>query len=152
MNYADAVNAQNPQSFAAGVDMVQLDEPYLQARAAEARKYAVKAINRALEGVVRACTIVHLCFGYAHIVHERPSGYSFLPELDAVRADIVSIEAAQPKLDLSILRELPSKRIMLGVIDLGDPGSRRPRSWPDASGAPCRCCRRSGCSSPPTAA
>jgi 5-methyltetrahydropteroyltriglutamate--homocysteine methyltransferase len=125
MDYADAVNAELRELFAAGVDMVQLDEPYLQARATEARKYAVKAINRALEGV-GGTTIVHLCFGYAHIVHERPSGYSFLPELDDVRADIVSIEAAQPKLDLSILRELPSKRIMLGVIDLGDPAIETP--------------------------
>jgi 5-methyltetrahydropteroyltriglutamate--homocysteine methyltransferase len=120
MDYAEAVNAEIRDLFAAGVDMVQLDEPYLQARAAEAKKYAVRAINRALDGVV-GTTIVHLCFGYAHIVHDRPSGYSFLPELDGVRADIVSIEAAQPRLDLSILRELPSKRIMLGVIDLGDP-------------------------------
>ncbi len=125
MDYADAVNAEIRELFAAGVNMVQLDEPYLQARATEARKYAVKAINRALEGV-GGTTIVHLCFGYAHIVHERPSGYSFLPELDAVRADIVSIEAAQPKLDLSILRELPSKRIMLGVIDLGDSAVETP--------------------------
>jgi 5-methyltetrahydropteroyltriglutamate--homocysteine methyltransferase len=120
MAYAEAVNAEIRELFAAGVDMVQLDEPYLQARAAEAKKYAVRAINHALEGVA-GTTIVHLCFGYAHIVHDRPSGYSFLPELEAVRADIVSIEAAQPRLDLSILRELPTKSIMLGVIDLGDP-------------------------------
>jgi 5-methyltetrahydropteroyltriglutamate--homocysteine methyltransferase len=100
--------------------MVQLDEPYLQARASEAKKYAVRAINAALDGV-KGTTIVHLCFGYAHIVHDRPSGYSFLPELQATRADVVSIEAAQPRLDLSILRELPGKKIMLGVIDLGDP-------------------------------
>jgi 5-methyltetrahydropteroyltriglutamate--homocysteine methyltransferase len=125
MDYADAVREEIRDLFAAGVDMVQLDEPYMQARAPEARKYAVRAINRALEGAA-GTTIVHLCFGYAHIVHERPSGYSFLPELDEVRADIVSIESAQPKLDLSILRELPSKRIMLGVIDLGDPQVETP--------------------------
>jgi 5-methyltetrahydropteroyltriglutamate--homocysteine methyltransferase len=125
MDYADAVNAEIRDLFAAGVDMVQLDEPYLQARPEEAKKYAIRAINRALEGVT-GTTIVHLCFGYAHIVHQRPNGYSFLPQLEEVRADVVSIEAAQPKLDLSILRELPSKRVMLGVISLGDPEVETP--------------------------
>lgn len=120
MDYAEAVNAEIRDLFATGIDMVQLDEPYLQARPEEARKYAVKAINRALEGV-KGMTIVHLCFGYAAIVHERPSGYSFLPELEAVRADAISIEAAQPGLDLSILRGLPGKKILLGVVSLGDP-------------------------------
>jgi 5-methyltetrahydropteroyltriglutamate--homocysteine methyltransferase len=118
MDYAAAVNAEIRDLFAAGVDVVQLDEPYLQARAAEAKKYAVRAINRALEGV-SGTTCLHLCFGYAHIVHERPSGYSFLAELDGVRADVISIEAAQPNLDLDVLRALPSKTIMVGVIDLG---------------------------------
>jgi 5-methyltetrahydropteroyltriglutamate--homocysteine methyltransferase len=118
MDYAAAVNAEIRDLFAAGVDVVQLDEPYLQARPDEAKKYAVRAINRALEGV-SGTTCLHLCFGYAHIVHERPSGYSFLGELDAVRADVISIEAAQPNLDLDILRALPSKTIMVGVIDLG---------------------------------
>jgi 5-methyltetrahydropteroyltriglutamate--homocysteine methyltransferase len=125
MDYAAAVNAEIRDLFATGVDMVQLDEPYMQARPAEARKYAVAAINRALEGVTGK-TIVHLCFGYAHIVHERPSGYSFLPELEATTAAIISIEAAQPDLDLSILKELPSKSIMLGVISLGDPQVETP--------------------------
>jgi 5-methyltetrahydropteroyltriglutamate--homocysteine methyltransferase len=125
MDYADAVNEEIRALFAAGVDMVQLDEPYLQARPEEAKKYAIRAINRALEGVT-GTTVVHVCFGYAHIVHERPHGYSFLPQLDAARADIVSIEAAQPDLDLSILRELPSKRVMLGVISLGDPEVETP--------------------------
>jgi len=125
MDYADAVNQEIRDLFAAGVDMVQLDEPYLQARPEEAKKYAIRAINRALEGVT-GTTIVHVCFGYAHIVHQRPEGYSFLPQLDAVSADIVSIEAAQPSLDLSILRELPSKRVMLGVISLGDPEVETP--------------------------
>jgi 5-methyltetrahydropteroyltriglutamate--homocysteine methyltransferase len=120
MDYAAAVNAELRELFQAGVDMVQLDEPYVQARSEEAKKYAVSAINRALEGV-GGTTIVHLCFGYAHIVHERPSGYSFLPELERCNADVISIEAAQPNLDLSIVRELPSKIIMLGVISLGDP-------------------------------
>ncbi|MBX3188930.1 MAG: cobalamin-independent methionine synthase II family protein [Labilithrix sp.] len=125
MDYAAAVNEEVHALFAAGVDVVQLDEPYVQARAAEAKKYAVRAINRALEGV-KGTTAVHLCLGYAHIVHERPSGYSFLAELDATTADIVSIEAAQPKLDMSVLRELPSKTIMLGVLDLGDPAIETP--------------------------
>ena len=125
MDYAEAVNAEIRDLFAAGVDMVQLDEPYMQARPDEAKKYAVKAINHALTGI-GGTTIVHLCFGYAHIVHERPSGYSFLPELAAAKADVVSIEAAQPNLDLSILRELPGKSIMLGVISLGDPKIETP--------------------------
>jgi 5-methyltetrahydropteroyltriglutamate--homocysteine methyltransferase len=119
MDYAAAVNEEIRDLFAAGVDMVQLDEPYVQARAAEAKKYAVRAINRALEGV-SGTTAVHLCFGYAHIVHERPSGYSFLHELDACNAHVISIEAAQPRLDPEVLRALPSKKIMLGVIDLGE--------------------------------
>jgi 5-methyltetrahydropteroyltriglutamate--homocysteine methyltransferase len=125
MDYAEAVNAEIRDLFAAGVDMVQLDEPYLQARPEEAKKYAVRAINRALEGV-EGQTIVHLCFGYAHIVHERPSGYSFLPELASATCKAISIEAAQPKLDLSILRELPNHTIMLGVISLGDPAIETP--------------------------
>jgi 5-methyltetrahydropteroyltriglutamate--homocysteine methyltransferase len=125
LDYADAVNEEIRDLFAAGVDMVQLDEPYLQARPEEAKKYAVRAINRALEGVT-GTTIVHVCFGYAHIVHQRPPGYSFLPQLDAVTANVVSIEAAQPDLDLAILRELPSKRVMLGVISLGDPEVETP--------------------------
>jgi 5-methyltetrahydropteroyltriglutamate--homocysteine methyltransferase len=125
MDYAEAVNAEIRDLFAAGVDMVQLDEPYMQARPLEAKKYAIKAINHALEGVT-GTTIVHLCFGYAHIVHERPSGYSFLPELAAARADVISIEAAQPSLDLSILRELANKSIMLGVISLGDTALETP--------------------------
>jgi 5-methyltetrahydropteroyltriglutamate--homocysteine methyltransferase len=121
MDYAQAVNAEIKDLFAAGIDVVQLDEPYMQARPETAQDYAVKAINHALDGV-EGTTAVHLCFGYAHIVHDRPStGYSFLPELEAAGVDQVSIEAAQPGLDLSILRELPSKAIILGVISLGDP-------------------------------
>lgn len=125
MDYAAAVNAEIRDLFAAGIDVVQLDEPYLQARPGEAKKYAVRAINRALEGV-SGTTCLHMCFGYAHIVHERPSGYSFLGELEAVRADIISIEAAQPNLDLGVLRALPSKAIMVGVIDLGSPDVETP--------------------------
>jgi 5-methyltetrahydropteroyltriglutamate--homocysteine methyltransferase len=127
LDYAAAVNEEIRDLFRAGVDMVQLDEPYMQARPAEAKKFAIQAINRALEGV-GGTTIVHLCFGYAHIVHERPSGYSFLPELEHSVADVISIEAAQPNLDLSILGELPSKTIMLGVISLGDPDIETPET------------------------
>jgi 5-methyltetrahydropteroyltriglutamate--homocysteine methyltransferase len=118
MDYAEAVNEEIRALFAAGISIVQLDEPYVQARPDEAKKYAVRAINRALEGV-GGTTAVHLCFGYAHIVHERPHGYSFLGELEAATADIVSVEAAQPNLDPAILRALPNKTIMLGVLDLG---------------------------------
>ncbi len=130
MDYADAVNAEIHDLFRAGVDVVQLDEPYLQARPEQAKQFAVRAINRALEGVAGK-TVVHLCFGYAHIVHERPSGYSFLPELESITADVISIEAAQPNLDLSILRHLPSKIIMLGVISLGDPEVESPEKVAD---------------------
>lgn len=126
MDYAEAVNSEIKDLFAAGIDVVQLDEPYLQARPEEARGYAIKAINQALEGHT-GTTAVHLCFGYAHIVHDRPStGYSFLPELEVANVDQISIEAAQPNLDLNILKELPSKSIILGVISLGDPDIETP--------------------------
>ncbi|MBM3487518.1 MAG: 5-methyltetrahydropteroyltriglutamate--homocysteine methyltransferase [Alphaproteobacteria bacterium] len=122
MDYAAAVNAEIKDLFKAGADVVQLDEPYMQARPDKAKGYAVKAINRAVEGCRGlGTTAVHLCFGYAHIVHDRPStGYSFLPELEAAHVDQVSIEAAQPNLDLAVLKSLPSKTIILGVIDNGD--------------------------------
>jgi 5-methyltetrahydropteroyltriglutamate--homocysteine methyltransferase len=118
--YADVVNAEVRDLFAAGADVVQLDEPYLQARPEPARRYGVNALNRALDGVV-GTTAVHLCFGYAAIVHERPSGYSFLPELADCRCDQISIETAQSNLDTSVLAPLAGKTIMLGVIDLSDP-------------------------------
>lgn len=118
MDYAAAVAEEIRDLFAAGADVVQLDEPYMQARPEIARKYAVKAINRALEDATGE-TAVHLCFGYAHIVHERPSGYSFLPELNACAADQISIETAQSGLDLAVLNSLPGKKIMLGVLNLG---------------------------------
>jgi 5-methyltetrahydropteroyltriglutamate--homocysteine methyltransferase len=120
MAYAEAVNAEAKDLKAAGADVIQLDEPYLQAQPEKARQYAIAAINRALEGVP-APTVVHLCFGYAYIVRGKPSGYSFLPELAQTRADQISIEAAQPKLDFGILRDLAPKTVMLGVLDLGDP-------------------------------
>jgi 5-methyltetrahydropteroyltriglutamate--homocysteine methyltransferase len=120
MDYAAAVNEEIKELFAAGADVVQLDEPYMQARPEQARAYAVKAINRALEGV-QGTTAVHLCFGYAHYFKEKIfSGYSFLPELCECTATQISIEAAQPKLDPSILKQLRGKTIIYGVIDLGD--------------------------------
>jgi 5-methyltetrahydropteroyltriglutamate--homocysteine methyltransferase len=118
--YADAVNAEVRDLFAAGADIVQLDEPYLQARPEPAKVYGVNALNRALDGVV-GTTAVHLCFGYAAIIHERPSGYSFLPELAECTADQISIETAQSNLDTSVLKHLSGKTIMVGVIDLSDP-------------------------------
>jgi 5-methyltetrahydropteroyltriglutamate--homocysteine methyltransferase len=125
LDYAAAVNAEARDLKAAGADVIQLDEPYLQARAEKAKRFAVKAINRALEGIPGP-TAVHLCFGYAHIVHERPSGYSFLPELAGCSADQISIEAAQPGLDLSVLHALRGKTIILGVISMGDPTPETP--------------------------
>jgi len=117
--YAEAVNEEVRDLFAAGADIVQLDEPYLQARPEEARRYGVAALNRALAGVT-GTTAVHLCFGYAAIIHDRPSGYSFLPELAAAECDQVSIETAQSGLDCAVLAGLPGKTIILGVLDLGD--------------------------------
>ncbi|MDE0387092.1 MAG: 5-methyltetrahydropteroyltriglutamate--homocysteine methyltransferase [Rhodospirillales bacterium] len=128
MDYADAVNEEIKDLFAAGADIVQLDEPYVQARPEAARGYAVKAINRALEGV-DGKTALHLCFGYAAVIKtEKPSGYSFLPELEAAVVDQISIEAAQPGLDPAILTHLPSKQILYGVIDMNDPDIERPET------------------------
>lgn len=129
LDYADAVNAEARDLFAAGVDIVQLDEPYLQAKADEARSFAIDAINRAVKDV-GGLTALHICFGYAH-VHKgasKPGGYAFLEELEASDIDIISIEAAQPNLDPSILRELPSKTIMYGVLDLNDPSVETPET------------------------
>jgi len=120
LGYAEAVNAEVADLFAAGADIVQLDEPYLQARPEAARQYGVKALNRALEGIT-GTTAVHLCFGYAAIIHERPSGYSFLPELAACSAQQISVETAQSGLDCAVLAELAGKTIILGVLNLGDP-------------------------------
>src|SRR5688572_13669213 len=119
LDYAAAVNAEIKDLFAAGADIVQLDEPWLQARPEKAKAYGLAALARALDGI-SGTTVVHLCFGYAQMVKQKPSGYSFLPELERSAAQQISIEAAQPKLDLAVLRELPSKIIMLGVIDLAD--------------------------------
>lgn len=117
MDYAAAVNAEVKDIFAAGADIVQLDEPWMQARPEQAKAFAVRAINRALDGV-DGTTAVHLCFGYANAVKDKPSGYSFLPELDSVVADQVSIEAAQPRLDTAILETLPSKVVLVGVVSM----------------------------------
>ena len=125
MAYADAVNEEVRELFAAGADIVQLDEPWMQARPEQAKRFAVKAINRALEDAT-GVTAVHMCFGYANMVKDKPSGYSFLPELEATDADQVSIEAAQPKLDLAILESLASKTIMVGVIDMADAVAETP--------------------------
>ncbi len=119
MAFADAVNAEIKDLFAAGADVVQLDEPWMQQFPDQARAYGLDALNRALAGVGGAVA-VHLCFGYAAVVHDKPSGYSFLAELEKSAAQQISIEAAQPHLDLAILRKLPSKTIILGVIDLSD--------------------------------
>ncbi|MET0632791.1 MAG: uroporphyrinogen decarboxylase family protein [Xanthobacteraceae bacterium] len=119
LDYAGAVNAEIKDLFAAGADVVQIDEPYMQARPEKARKYGLKALDRALDGVT-GTTAVHICFGYAAIIHVRPPGYSFLPELEGSAVQQVSIETAQSGLDCSVLRQLPSKTIILGVLDLSD--------------------------------
>jgi 5-methyltetrahydropteroyltriglutamate--homocysteine methyltransferase len=116
--YAEAVNEELLDLKAAGADVVQIDEPYLQARPEPAREYAIEAINRALDGI-EGETVLHTCFGYAHIVHDRPTGYPFLRELNDCRATHLSLEAAQPNLDPEVLRDLPDKLIILGVLDLG---------------------------------
>ncbi|HEY6585112.1 MAG TPA: uroporphyrinogen decarboxylase family protein [Gaiellaceae bacterium] len=118
--YAEAVNEELRDLKAAGADVVQIDEPYLQARPEPAREYALEAINRGLEGI-DGDTVLHTCFGYAHIVHDRPSGYPFLAELNECAATHISLEAAQPELDPDVLRALPDKTILLGVLDLGSP-------------------------------
>ena len=117
--YAGAVNQEIADLFAAGADIVQLDEPYMQARPDEARDYGVPVLNRALDGVT-GTTAVHVCFGYAAIIHGRPAGYSFLPELAASHADQISIETAQSGLDCAVLAALEGKTIILGVLDLND--------------------------------
>jgi 5-methyltetrahydropteroyltriglutamate--homocysteine methyltransferase len=126
MDFAAAVNAEARDLEKAGADVIQLDEPWLRQDPQAARRIAVKAIDRALDGL-KVTTVVHLCFGYAAIVKgEKPVGYSFLSELAACSANQISIEAAQPKLDLGVLKDLAPKKIMLGVIDLADPNAETP--------------------------
>src|SRR5262249_44659176 len=117
LDYAAALNARIKELFGAGIG--QPDEPWMQARPEKAKRYGLKAVERALEGVP-GTTAIHLCFGYAQMVKQKPSGYSFLGELERSSAQQISIEAAQPRLDLAVLKELPSKTIILGVIDLSD--------------------------------
>jgi 5-methyltetrahydropteroyltriglutamate--homocysteine methyltransferase len=120
MDYAAAVNEEIRDLFAAGADVVQVDEPYMQARPEKAREYGLAALNRALEGIT-GTTAVHICFGYAAVIHVRPSGYSFLPELAGCRCKQISIETAQSNLDCRVLEGLPGKQIMVGCLDLNDP-------------------------------
>jgi 5-methyltetrahydropteroyltriglutamate--homocysteine methyltransferase len=119
MAYADACNAEVKDLFEAGADIVQLDEPYLQARPESARAFGIAALNRALAGV-SGTTAVHICFGYAAIIHDRPAGYSFLSELSDCTCDQVSIETAQSGLDPAVLATLGDKVVILGVLDLSD--------------------------------
>ena len=125
MDLAAAVNEEVRDLFAAGADVVQIDEPWLQSRAEKAREFAIPAINRALEGV-GGTTALHTCFGYAHIVHDRPPGYPFLAELAGCAADVLAIEAAQPRLDVSVLEPLAGKTVIVGVLDLSDPAAETP--------------------------
>ena len=119
LDYAAAVNAEIRDLFAAGADIVQIDEPYMQARPEKAREYGLKAVDRALDGI-EGRTALHICFGYAAVIHHRPEGYSFLPELSACCVKEISIETAQSSLDTSVLEKLPGKTIILGVLDLSD--------------------------------
>jgi 5-methyltetrahydropteroyltriglutamate--homocysteine methyltransferase len=118
MDYAAAVNEELRELKSTGVDVVQLDEPWVRTAPDKAERFGVRAINRALEGVAGP-TVVHLCFGYAHVVHNKPGGYAFLPQLADTTAQQISIEAAQPNIDLGVLAELSGKQILLGVLDLG---------------------------------
>lgn len=127
MDYAAAVNAEIRDLFAAGADVVQIDEPYMQARPEKARKYGLAALNRALDGIT-GTTAVHICFGYAAVIHERPTGYSFLPELAECGCKQVSIETAQSHLDCSVLEQLEGKQVMVGCIDLSDMAVESPET------------------------
>ena len=119
MALAEAVNAEVRDLFEAGADVVQLDEPYLQARAEKAARFAIPAINRALDGI-EGTTALHTCFGYAHIVHNRPKGYPFLEELADTKARQISMESAQQNVDLGVLKSLAGKQLIVGVLDLAD--------------------------------
>jgi 5-methyltetrahydropteroyltriglutamate--homocysteine methyltransferase len=131
MDFAIAVNEEARDLEAAGADVIQLDEPWLRNDPEAAKRFAVPVINRALEGL-RVPTALHLCFGYAAVVHgQKPTGYRFLPQLAGTTAQQISIEAAQPKLDLGVLADLAPKTVMLGVIDLGDPAVETPAQVAD---------------------
>src|SRR5258706_228729 len=126
LDYAAAVNEEIRDLFAAGADVVQVGEPYMQARPEKARQYGLKALNRALEGIAGE-TAVHICFGYAAIIHARPEGYSFLPEFAGCSCKQVSIETAQSNLDCSVLASLKNKKVMVGCIDLSDMSIETPQ-------------------------
>jgi 5-methyltetrahydropteroyltriglutamate--homocysteine methyltransferase len=130
LDYAAAVNAEIKDLFAAGADVVQIDEPWMQQHPDKAKAYGLAALDRALDGV-KGTVAVHLCFGYAAVVQDKPQGYSFLAELEGSKAQQISIEAAQPRLDYAVLRGLPSKDIILGVIDLADPSVESPDTVAD---------------------
>jgi 5-methyltetrahydropteroyltriglutamate--homocysteine methyltransferase len=120
MDYAVAINEELRELKASGVDVVQIDEPWVRAAPDKAARFGIAAMNRALAGIPEP-TVVHICLGYGHLVRNKPSGYAFLPQLADALATQVSLEAAQPRLDLGVLQELSSKTILLGVLDLGDP-------------------------------
>jgi 5-methyltetrahydropteroyltriglutamate--homocysteine methyltransferase len=126
MDYAVAVNGEIKDLFSAGADVVQIDEPYMQARPQKAEEYGLTALNAALDGVT-GTTAVHICFGYAAVIHERPSGYSFLGQLKECSCHQISIETAQSHLDCSVLADLEGKKIMLGVLDLSDMSVETPK-------------------------
>jgi 5-methyltetrahydropteroyltriglutamate--homocysteine methyltransferase len=125
--YGKAVNGEIRDLFAAGADVVQLDEPYMQARPEKAREYGLKALDAALEGV-NGTTALHICFGYAALIHERPEGYNFLPELAGSNVAQISLETAQSDLDCAILETLPGKTIILGVLDLSTHAVEEPET------------------------
>ena len=129
MDFAAALNEEIHDLVKAGADVIQLDDPWVRSDPENAKRFAVKGINRALDGV-KVPTIVHLCFGYAAVVpgETKPAGYSFLPELAQCKADAISIEAAQPKLDLGVLKDLSGKTVLLGVLDLGDMNVETPQT------------------------
>jgi 5-methyltetrahydropteroyltriglutamate--homocysteine methyltransferase len=127
LDYAKAVNEEIKDLFAAGADIVQIDEPYMQARPDKARKIGLNGLNAALDGV-RGTTAVHICFGYAAVIHVRPEGYSFLPELAGSAVGQVSIETAQSNLDCKVLETLPGKTIILGTLDLSDMAIETPET------------------------
>jgi 5-methyltetrahydropteroyltriglutamate--homocysteine methyltransferase len=127
LDYAQAVKEEIADLFAAGADVVQLDEPYMQARPEAAEEYGLEALNAALDGAA-GTTAVHICFGYAAIIHERPAGYSFLPQMKACSCNQISIETAQSNLDTAVLEGLRGKTIILGVLDLSDHSVESPET------------------------